>query len=101
MPHGEAVWLGMVMAFKASSLLGTDKKFCEYHMEILRDMWQKDYTKVDVSFEKIIENMACDKLAVDASISLVLPIWYGKIRIFNNINQDIIKKCFGLFFKLK
>lgn len=95
--HGQAVGIGMNMAFKVS----LEKKLIkeEYYNEFLEVCGKYN---ICLNFEEADENeilqvMKMDKKNSFGKISLILPTGYGKVEVMDNIEEEIIldsiKRC--------
>ena len=93
--HGEAISIGIIMAFKTSLSLGlctTDQlHIVEDHFNkigLLTDLKCLDGKKILP--EKIIDLMKSDKKVTNGSINLVLPKEIGSVEIRNDVNESVI-----------
>lgn len=88
--HGEAVILGMLYESHIARSLGLIDR--DYYNEIYSTLipiikpvkFHTDETKV------LLEIMANDKKNISNSITFVLPIGWGKVEIFSNIDEKLI-----------
>ncbi|MEF9991021.1 MAG: 3-dehydroquinate synthase [Romboutsia sp.] len=95
--HGEAVAIGMNMAFKLSfseNLVGEDyyNKFLEVCTK-----YKLNLGYYDLDENKILQIMKIDKKNSFAKINLVLPVGFGKVQVIDYIDEgkilEIIKRC--------
>ena len=93
--HGEAISIGIIMAFKTSLRLG----LCiSDHLHIVEDHFNKvglltslkNLNGEKISPEKIIDLMRSDKKVTNGSINLVLPREIGSVEIRNDVDENII-----------
>ncbi|MBU5438201.1 3-dehydroquinate synthase [Tissierella sp. MSJ-40] len=93
--HGEAVILGMVY----ESYIAKEKGLIDnsYFQEIFKTLNPLVQTRKfnEEEINRIIDYMKNDKKNKNGNISFVLPIGKGKVGMFNNIGEDIIKKILG------
>lgn len=93
--HGEAISIGIIMAFKTSLSLGLCTRdqlhIVEDHFNkigLLTDLKSLDGKKILP--EKIIDLMKSDKKVTNGSINLVLPKEIGSVEIRNDVNESVI-----------
>ena len=93
--HGEAISIGIVMAFKTSLKLN----LCSLeHLHVITDHFNKVGLLTDMTSlgektilpEKIIDLMRSDKKVTKGTINLVLPREIGSVEIRNDVNENII-----------
>lgn len=90
--HGEAVAIGMVGAAKLSYKLGLINQDIVNDMcELLTNMNLPIKAKA-CSVSKIYEDIFHDKKTINGSINWVLLKQIGKVDIFNNISENLIKE---------
>ncbi|WP_455540043.1 3-dehydroquinate synthase [Terrisporobacter sp.] len=90
--HGEAVSIGMNMAFK----LSLEKNLIEekYYKQFL-DLCKKFHLPTTFEYEnvnEILNIMKNDKKNSFLKINLVLPVGNGKVEVFNDVEEKIILK---------
>ena len=94
--HGEAISIGIIMAFKTSLRLG----LCAAdHLHIVEDHFNNiglltDLKSLDgkkILPEKIMDLMRSDKKVTNGSINLVLPREIGRVEIRNDVDENIIQ----------
>ena len=92
--HGEAVALGMVYEALIALRMGlVDQSLVNLLIDLLKAAnLPTKITEVDI--ESLIQAMTHDKKNRSGSIVFILPIEYGKVDIFNNVDQEIIYKIF-------
>lgn len=90
--HGEAVSIGMNMAFK----LSLEKKLIDedYYNQFI-SICNKFSLPITFEYEdvnEIFEIMKNDKKNSFSKINLILPVGIGRVKLFDNIEQDLIMK---------
>jgi len=90
--HGEAISIGMVYESLIAKEMGlVDDIYIERLRSILKRAMLPTVMK-DIDTGKLIERMSYDKKNQDNGITFVLPTDYGKVKIFNDIGNDLIKR---------
>ncbi len=102
--HGEAISIGMVMAFKTAVKL----EICDGdNLNIIQDHFDRiglltSVKKVNgdkISSKRILDLMKRDKKVTNGMINLILPRKIGDVEIQNNIEEniitDILRECFN------
>ncbi|NLO82108.1 MAG: 3-dehydroquinate synthase [Clostridiales bacterium] len=90
--HGEAVAMGMVYEAGIAEKMGLIK---QDYINRLADILERAGlpTQLDTpAWDLIIERMNHDKKNVDQRIVLVLPIGYGKVKIFKELTPEQLKQ---------
>ncbi len=90
--HGEAVSLGMVYESLIAREMGL---IDDDYVERLRFMLHRanlPTAMTDLDTDKLIQKMSFDKKNQDNRITFVLPTDYGKVEIFKNIGNNLIKR---------
>lgn len=91
--HGEAVAIGMKMAFNLSYKMGLINE--QYHMsslELLR-VFDLDYKlEEQLTCESILVAMQLDKKVDSGKLKFILPVGLKEVKIFDNIPQELIKE---------
>lgn len=95
--HGEAVSIGMHMAFKLSLKEEfIEEKYYNKFVEVCK-LYDLPLTFEGIDEEKVFEVMKNDKKNSFSKINLVLPVDLGRVEIMNNVKEtliiDIIKRC--------
>ncbi len=94
--HGEAVAIGMQMAFNLSVLLqkisNKDAKKCQQLLQILS---LPNELNMDISAEEILNSMRLDKKNTSAAFRLILPNQLG-CEIVEVTDEDMIKKAINM-----
>lgn len=92
--HGEAVALGMILAFAASVKLGicpqNDLIRAKAHLQDVVLVTSPLTIRKDWDIDKLMEHFIRDKKAVDGKLTFVLTHGIGKAFIENNVPSDII-----------
>ncbi|WP_165442921.1 3-dehydroquinate synthase [Senegalia massiliensis] len=94
--HGEAVALGMLSEAYISKELGFIST--KYYQEIKQLVKKITQDNIFTQQEKqvIMENIKLDKKNMNENIVFILPISYGKVKIYENkIDEELIKKSLG------
>jgi len=90
--HGEAVSIGMIYESLIAKEMGlVDDVYIERLRSILKRAMLPTEIK-DIDTGKLIERMSYDKKNQDKGITFVLPTDYGKVEIFKDIGNDLIKR---------
>ena len=96
-PHGEAVSIGMNMAFKLSLKINLINQ--EYYDKFLQ-ICKKLNLPIEFegpSEEEVLSIMKTDKKNSFSKINMILPTGHGKVGLFNDIDDEtileIIKEC--------
>ena len=96
-PHGEAVSIGMNMAFKLSLKINLINQ--EYYDKFLQ-ICKKLNLPIEFegpSEEEVLSIMKTDKKNSFSKINMILPTEHGKVGLFNDIDDEtileIIKEC--------
>ena len=93
--HGEAISIGIIMAFKTSLVLG----LCTAdHLHIVEDHFNKIGLLTNLKSlngkkilpDKIIELMRSDKKVTNGSINLVIPREIGSVEIRDDVSDSVI-----------
>ena len=93
--HGEAISIGIIMAFKTSLRLN----LCSPdHLRVVEDHFNKiglmsniaSLKEEKIGPEKIIDLMRSDKKVTNGSINLVLPREIGSVEIRNDVDESVI-----------
>jgi 3-dehydroquinate synthase len=92
--HGEAVSIGMVMAFQLSEKLGfVNKKDTQTVIKHLKDIGLPT-RPLDIkkcwNAEKLLKNMYGDKKSDNGKLNLILPKKLGKSEIVKNVDPTIV-----------
>ncbi|NLY61162.1 MAG: 3-dehydroquinate synthase [Clostridiales bacterium] len=92
--HGEAVALGMVYESLIALQKGlVDQSLVDLLINLLKAAnLPTKITEIDV--ESLIQAMAHDKKNKSGSIVFILPIEYGKVDIFNDVEEELIYNVF-------
>ncbi len=91
--HGEAVAMGMKLAFELSYNLNfINKEYLDYAFKLIDKFNLAPVYKIECNKDEYINIMKSDKKVSNSKIRLVLPTSKGKVKIFDNINEDEIKK---------
>lgn len=91
--HGEAVAMGMKLAFELSYNLNfINKEYFDYAFNLIDKFNLAPIYKIECDKDEYISIMKSDKKVSNSKIRLVLPISKGEVKIFDNIKEDEIKK---------
>lgn len=91
--HGEAVAMGMKLAFELSYNLNfINKEYFDYAFNLIDKFNLAPIYKIECDKDEYINIMKSDKKVSNSKIRLVLPISKGEVKIFDNIKEDDIKK---------
>lgn len=92
--HGEAVAMGMVGVLeisKAKDLI--DENYYKQGLKLISDYGLNYKLPKNLTHEQLADAMTLDKKVINGKIRFVLPVGYGKVDIFNDINADLVKKA--------
>ena len=91
--HGQAVSYGIKMASKLAFNLNMINE--EYYNKIifLIDKLKLAQKKIKLNKEKFISLMYQDKKVENSKINLLLPTDFGKVELFDDINQPSLEAC--------
>ncbi len=90
--HGEAVAIGMKLAFELSLKLGKiDKEYYLSAFNLIDKFNLAPNYKLGLPKDKFINVMMSDKKVLKSKIRLVLPVSKGRVEIFDNITVEDIK----------
>lgn len=91
--HGEAVAIGMRMAFKLAKEMNLiDDSYFNLAIKLLSE-FDLDYKlEIDANVEEFIDSMQHDKKVENSKIRFVLPISFQNVNIFENVDKNILKK---------
>lgn len=90
--HGEAVSLGMVYESLIAREMGLiDDDYVE-RLRFILHRANLPTAMTDLDTDKLIQKMSFDKKNQDNRITFVLPTDYGKVEIFKNIGNNLIKR---------
>lgn len=89
--HGEAVILGMLYESKIAFRIGLISKdyYDEIHLNLEPLVESVEFSNENIT--KLMEYMKNDKKNIDNKISFSLPIGKGRVKIFNDINESLIR----------
>lgn len=91
--HGEAVAMGMKLAFELSYNLNfINKEYLDYAFNLIDKFNLAPVYKIECDKDEYINIMKSDKKVSNSKIRLVLPTSKGEVKIFDNIKEDDIKK---------
>ena len=91
--HGEAVAMGMKLAFELSYNLNfINKEYLDYAFNLIDKFNLAPIYKIECDKDEYINIMKSDKKVSNSKIRLVLPTSKGEVKIFDNIKEDEIKK---------
>ena len=91
--HGEAVAMGIKTAFELSYNLGLiDKNYFLNSLKLIDKFELIPCNKIDCDKDEYINIMKSDKKVLDSKIRLVLPVSKGCVEIFDDIEENEIKK---------
>lgn len=91
--HGEAVAMGMVGVLEISKSRGLiDEKYYTQGLKLLCDYGLNYKLPENLTHEQLADAMTLDKKVINGKIRFVLPVGYGKVEIFNDVDFDTIKK---------
>lgn len=91
--HGEAVAMGMKLAFELSYNLNfINKEYLDYAFNLIDKFNLAPVYKIECDKDEYINIMKSDKKVSNSKIRLVLPASKGEVKIFDNIKEDDIKK---------
>lgn len=91
--HGEAVAMGMKLAFELSCNLNfINKEYLDYAFNLIDKFNLAPVYKIECDKDEYINIMKSDKKVSNSKIRLVLPTSKGEVKIFDNIKEDDIKK---------
>ena len=91
--HGEAVAMGMKLAFELSYNLNfINKEYLDYAFNLIDKFNLAPIYKIECDKDEYINIMKSDKKVSNSKIRLVLPTSKGEVKIFDNIKEDDIKK---------
>ena len=88
--HGEAVAMGMKMAFKLSLNLNlTNKSYYNDAIDLIND-FEIAPDIPDIDKEKFYDEMFLDKKAENGKIRFVLPDDFGSVKIVSDISKELV-----------
>lgn len=91
--HGEAVAMGMKLAFELSYNLNfIDKEYFDYAFNLIDKFELAPIYKIECDKDEYINIMKSDKKVANSKIRIVLPIARGEVKIFDDIDENKIKK---------
>ena len=91
--HGEAVAMGIKLAFELSYNLNfINKEYFDYAFKLIDKFNLAPVYKIECNKDEYINIMKSDKKVSNSKIKLVLPTSFGVVKIFDNINEEEIKK---------
>lgn len=91
--HGEAVAMGMKLAFELSYNLNfINKEYLDYAFNLIDKFNLAPVYKIECDKDEYINIMKSDKKVSNSKIRLILPTSKGEVKIFDNIKEDDIKK---------
>ena len=91
--HGQAVAMGMKLAFELSYNLNfINKEYFDYAFNLIDKFNLAPIYKIECDKDEYISIMKSDKKVSNSKIRLVLPTSKGEVKIFDNIKEDEIKK---------
>jgi len=88
--HGEAVAIGMVMANEVAVAMGL---MTVQEAQSIKNLLEKydlptSYTIIDVN--SFYETFFLDKKSADASVTFIIPVGIGGVKIINDIDKELI-----------
>ncbi|EOD01338.1 3-dehydroquinate synthase [Caldisalinibacter kiritimatiensis] len=90
--HGQAITLGMIFESKLANKLGLiDNKYYNYIVKVLSRI-RKPVIFTDNQINYILEIIKHDKKAKNGIPTFVLPVGKGKVDVFNNIDEKVIRQ---------
>ena len=91
--HGEAVSMGIKSAFELALNIGLiEKSYFDDAFNLIDKFNIAPKYKIETDKNKFIEIMKSDKKVVSSKIRLILPVSRGEVKIFDDIEEDEIKK---------
>ena len=91
--HGEAVAMGMKRAFQLSlNLKLIDKNYYDASIFLINKFNLLADDNLSFNKDEFIDLMKQDKKVLNSKIRLVLPVCKGEVKIFDDINEEEIKK---------
>lgn len=91
--HGEALTIGMISAAKLAEKMGLLAPGETSAIKNLIDKYElpKEFTNLDI--EEIIGKMYHDKKVAAGKINFVLPETIGRVGIYNNVTENLIREA--------
>ena len=91
--HGEAVALGMEIAFKVAKMQGLiDEDYFNYAISLMNNFSLLE-KKRKFNKKKFLELMLQDKKVENKKINLLLPTSYLQVGLFDNISEPLLEAC--------
>lgn len=91
--HGEAVAIGMKMAFTTSYRMKLiSENYYESALKLLTDFGLDYKLNPDLSVDLILDAMSLDKKVESGNIRFVLPVGQGKVKILDNISEKLLRE---------
>ncbi len=91
--HGEAVALGMIVAsYIAEDRALVPSAFTERQYRVIRNFGLPTSIRSDIPVKNIVQHMKHDKKIKNGVLRLILPLRFGKVRIFDTITLSSITK---------
>lgn len=91
--HGEAVAIGMKIAFALSHRMKLiSNTYYESSLNLLKSFGLEYRLNPQLSVDTIVEAMYLDKKVEDGGVRFILPVGQGKVKIFENINEKLIRE---------
>lgn len=96
--HGEAISVGMIMAAHASFLINKiSKNDFNRIVTLISKIGLPTKGPNGMLVENYIFNMMHDKKVISNKIRMILPVKIGKVKIFDNLNKELIIKSIKNF----
>ena len=94
--HGEAVAIGMILAFQASVKMGlcdkVDYARVKAHYEATGLPLSPQYVQKEWNIDALMEHFTRDKKAKDGALTFVLTHGIGKAFVANNVDNSVIRE---------
>ncbi len=97
--HGEAVAIGMVMANALSVKLGLMKEEEALRIQKLLEKYKLPTSYTIENVERFYEAFFLDKKSSDASITFILPVGIGGVKITDSVDKDTVLAVLETFGK--
>lgn len=91
--HGQAVAIGMRGAFAISKKLNKiDKEYYDFAVNLLDAYNLKYKIPNNIETKKLLDTLSYDKKVQNGKVRFVLPVSYGDVEIFDNIERELIEE---------
>ena len=91
--HGEAVAIGMKMAFNLSAKMKLiEESYKNESIDLIKSYNLIQKLDINIQLDTVMAAMKLDKKVQSSKVRFVLPVGQGSVEIFDNIDENLIKE---------